>query len=139
MSATCFSTCTSHPNPSSCCTTAGAYEWYGSGGTARSNTIFLPVELSIRNDHAGKAGSVSNPSSSGATKVEASIPLTRRVESMMLTLAVAPDGTSKSFFLASTSGAAITRDKSAVLFRILNGDSSELTTCLGYPRYFREG
>jgi len=102
-----------------CSTTAGAYELSGSNGTARSNTAFFPAGLSMRNDKDGRVGRTSKPSSLGVMRMESGAPPRRTVESMMLTLATAPGGTSKSFLARAGAAAPMARIE---LNRMVNVD-----------------
>lgn len=62
--------------------------------TPRSNKTFCPLEASTKNDQLGIVGSVPRPSSGGLTRSSMGMLAKRNEESMMLTLAVAPGGTS---------------------------------------------
>jgi hypothetical protein len=64
-------------------------------GTPRSKSALFPDELSTKNDQVVAAGMNSKPGMSGFKRSREGILDKRREESMMLTLAAAPAGTSK--------------------------------------------
>lgn len=67
------------------------------GGSPRSKSAFLPVRLSMRNDHVGISGTYGMPSTGGCIKNASGSLIILEVQSMMLTSATAPGGALKSF------------------------------------------